>query len=123
MGNADAHAKNLSLLITQEGIALAPFYDLVSTAVYDDLTTKMALKIGGENRPEWIQRRHWQSLAETSAANPRIVWQRVAELAEGMPLKAEETAAKLELQKEEMGTIDKLLALIAARAKHVLGQM
>jgi len=119
IGNADAHAKNLSLLVTREGIALAPFYDLVSTAAYMDLSTKLALKIGGENRPEWIHRKHWQSLAEVSAANPRIVWQRMDELAEAMPSKAEEMAAKLELQKDEMGTIDKLIAVIAARANHI----
>ena len=34
VGNSDAHLKNLSFLVTSEGIALAPFYDLVSTVVY-----------------------------------------------------------------------------------------
>jgi len=34
VGNADAHAKNLSLLYTPDGIRLAPFYDLLSTSVY-----------------------------------------------------------------------------------------
>ncbi|MGH8746632.1 MAG: type II toxin-antitoxin system HipA family toxin, partial [Burkholderiales bacterium] len=84
IGNADAHAKNLSLLITHEGVTLAPFYDLVSTALYPDLTDKLALRIGGENRPDWIQARHWESFAEVSGANPRIVRQRIAELAESI---------------------------------------
>ena len=34
IGNTDAHAKNLSLLHTETGIRLAPFYDLLSTEVY-----------------------------------------------------------------------------------------
>ncbi|MGA8032407.1 MAG: HipA domain-containing protein [Casimicrobiaceae bacterium] len=34
-GNADAHLKNLSFLVTSRGLALAPGYDLLSVAVYD----------------------------------------------------------------------------------------
>ena len=34
VGNSDAHLKNLSFLVTGDGIALAPFYDLLSTSVY-----------------------------------------------------------------------------------------
>ena len=88
IGNADAHAKNLSLLITHHGITLAPFYDLVSTIVYPDLTDKLALRIGSENRPEWILKRHWDDFAKISGANPRIVWGRLAEMAETTPQEA-----------------------------------
>jgi serine/threonine-protein kinase HipA len=35
VGNSDAHLKNLSFLISHEGIQLAPFYDLLSVATYD----------------------------------------------------------------------------------------
>lgn len=34
-GNGDAHLKNLSFLVSDEGIGLAPHYDLLSTACYD----------------------------------------------------------------------------------------
>lgn len=34
-GNTDAHLKNLSFLVSHEGIQLAPFYDLLSIASYD----------------------------------------------------------------------------------------
>ncbi|MEL4181550.1 HipA domain-containing protein [Roseateles sp. PN1] len=34
IGNDDCHLKNLSFLVTSDGIELAPFYDLLSTAVY-----------------------------------------------------------------------------------------
>jgi serine/threonine-protein kinase HipA len=36
IGNTDAHAKNISLLYTEDGIKLAPFYDLLSTEVYSE---------------------------------------------------------------------------------------
>ena len=119
IGNADAHAKNLSLLITREGITLAPFYDLISTALYRELTDKLALKIGDENRPDWIQKRHWGRLADISGANPRIVWSRITELGEAVPLKAKELAPKLTLQENEFAMIEKLFDVLAARVKHL----
>jgi HipA-like protein len=38
IGNADAHLKNLSFFSTARGYQLAPFYDLVSTVVYNTPT-------------------------------------------------------------------------------------
>ena len=35
IGNSDAHLKNLSFLVSHEGVQLAPFYDLLSVATYD----------------------------------------------------------------------------------------
>jgi len=35
VGNSDAHLKNLSFLVSHEGVQLAPFYDLLSVAIYD----------------------------------------------------------------------------------------
>ena len=35
VGNTDAHLKNLSFMVSHEGIQLAPFYDLLSVASYD----------------------------------------------------------------------------------------
>lgn len=37
VGNSDAHLKNISFLVSEEGVQLAPFYDLLSVAVYDSL--------------------------------------------------------------------------------------
>jgi serine/threonine-protein kinase HipA len=65
IGNADAHGKNLSLIRERDGsIRLAPFYDLISTKVYPEISKKMAMKIGKETRFEWIMERHWQQMAE-----------------------------------------------------------
>lgn len=35
VGNSDAHLKNLSFLVSHEGIQLAPFYDLLAIAAWD----------------------------------------------------------------------------------------
>lgn len=74
LGNADAHAKNLSLLYDQgKAPRLAPFYDLISTLMYQELSRKMAMKIGGENRPEWLMNRHWCRMARELDLKPKFV--------------------------------------------------
>ncbi len=64
VGNADAHAKNYALLQTSDADSpvLAPLYDVVCTAIYPQLTKKIAMRIGGRNEPDTIQRTHWLSL-------------------------------------------------------------
>ena len=48
IGNTDAHIKNFSLLYTPDlrTVRLAPAYDIVSTAVYEQSTRDMAFSIG-----------------------------------------------------------------------------
>jgi serine/threonine-protein kinase HipA len=49
IGNNDSHSKNLAFLQTDEGIRLAPFYDLLSTSVYKKIGQNFAFKIGGQS--------------------------------------------------------------------------
>ena len=80
IGNADAHPKNLAILYTVRGPRLAPFYDLICTSVYPDLTDRMAMHMGGENRPDWIQTRHWERFSAEINIKPRLVLQTLREM-------------------------------------------
>jgi len=63
LGNSDAHGKNFSLLYDPvTGVRLAPLYDVVSTAVYDGLTRRMAMAIGGEEDPAQVDLLCWERL-------------------------------------------------------------
>ncbi|MCF7972158.1 MAG: type II toxin-antitoxin system HipA family toxin [Methylococcaceae bacterium] len=73
VGNMDSHAKNLSVMTVANKKELTPFYDLVCTAVYPNLSQKFAFKIGSENRPDWIMRRHWERFANDIATKPQFV--------------------------------------------------
>jgi serine/threonine-protein kinase HipA len=65
MGNMDAHGKNFSLIHnSNSNTRLAPFYDLVCTQAYQNLTTKMAMKIGSKYAIDDILPRHWKQLSE-----------------------------------------------------------
>jgi serine/threonine-protein kinase HipA len=73
IGNADAHGKNFSLLYRSTKPELAPAYDLLSTAVYSELSEKMAMKIGSKYKPNEVMLRHWHSLIpDTKAAQAAL---------------------------------------------------
>ncbi|MFK5948541.1 MAG: type II toxin-antitoxin system HipA family toxin [Methylococcales bacterium] len=81
VGNMDGHAKNLSLITTNNNKKqLTPFYDLVCTAVYPGLSRKLAFKIGGENRPDWIMHRHWERFATDTHTKPAFVISLLADI-------------------------------------------
>lgn len=94
IGNHDAHGKNFSLLYDRYdgGLAaallppkkamLAPFYDLIATAVYPELSSKMAMKIGGEYQSELLLDRHFVKLAEDAGLSATMTVARRKELAE-----------------------------------------
>ena len=60
IGNADAHAKNLSVLVDAIGFRLAPFYDLLCVRAYGD--TAMALHIGDEETFDAVGAHSWEAL-------------------------------------------------------------
>jgi serine/threonine-protein kinase HipA len=48
VGNNDCHSKNLAFLQTPQGLRLSPFYDLLSTAIYKEISSKFSYGIGGQ---------------------------------------------------------------------------
>jgi len=85
IGNMDAHAKNLSFLYDSRQIRLAPFYDMLCTDIYENLTKKLAMKIGGENRPEWVMARHWERLAKEVNISPSVLKKQLSSFCEALP--------------------------------------
>jgi serine/threonine-protein kinase HipA len=77
IGNCDAHGKNYSLLYDSPAPSLAPFYDLVSTATYGKLTTRLAMSIDGATHLEDISTDAWRKLAKEVGFAPRFLAQRM----------------------------------------------
>lgn len=61
IGNCDAHGKNFSFLLGEDGTRLAPLYDLVCTRIYEGISPTMAMKIGGEKHPDRLFAKNWES--------------------------------------------------------------
>ena len=73
IGNADAHAKNLSIVYHGRRADFAPLYDLVSTSVYPELSQEMAMRIGGDAAFDSISRDSFSRMAEECAVAPKLV--------------------------------------------------
>jgi len=66
IANADAHAKNYSVMLRKTGISLAPAYDVLTTAYWDFVDPRLAMHIAGADRPAQITQHHWRKLARSS---------------------------------------------------------
>ena len=98
IGNNDSHAKNLSVLYTEEGPRLAPFYDLMSTTLYSGLSRRFAFRIAGEDRPGSIERSHLETLARSMQFQPRYFLRQGLGLAERIPASIDSTLGALSPQ-------------------------
>ena len=119
IGNVDAHAKNLAILFTNRGPCLAPFYDLICTQVYPDLSEKQAMRIGGENRPSWIQQRHWERFSEAVAIKPGFVLKTLQEMAASVVPSAKKLSDEFQKTYGTLPIIEKIMAIIEKRAKGI----
>jgi serine/threonine-protein kinase HipA len=84
IGNADAHGKNFSLLYKGYKPELAPAYDLLSTAIYPDLSAKMAMKIGGYYDPKDIYLRHFHKLMPDTKTAQSLINKQIQKISEKM---------------------------------------
>jgi serine/threonine-protein kinase HipA len=115
VGNHDAHGKNFSLLYTTQGIVLAPFYDVLSTAVYPNLADKMAMKIGSKYLFSEVQLRHWERFAAEAGLSPAQVKKRVLTIAERLPELAIKTITVFEAEGNDHTILTQIMALIEQR--------
>ncbi|MDP8986533.1 MAG: HipA domain-containing protein [Pseudomonadota bacterium] len=93
VGNGDAHLKNLSFLVSHEGVQLAPLYDLLSVATYDTPA---------------FDKKGWP--AQTQLAWPILGVRHFSDINRGLLLEA---GASLNLAK---GTAERLLENLRSRA-------
>lgn len=69
IGNNDAHGKNFSFLyvMNEDGsfsMRLAPFYDLIATSHYPELSPLMAMDIGDKYKSAEVRLKHFENMAQ-----------------------------------------------------------
>lgn len=85
IGNADAHAKNYSLLRLENGeVVLAPLYDLVATHMWKELSPKLAMRFGRAATLEEFDGENVVRFAEEAGLGAPFIRRRVADLAEAV---------------------------------------
>jgi len=79
IGNADAHGKNHSLLYSGRERRLSPYYDLVSTLAWPDLSKNLAMKIGGCESVNAFMIGDWKKMAKKTGLGWPMIRERMAE--------------------------------------------
>lgn len=81
IGNHDSHAKNLSFLYKNGKWQLAPFYDLMSTAVYKGTARNFAFSIGGQSDPVKLRKKNFHLLEQELGVRSGTVIKRLKTMA------------------------------------------
>lgn len=115
IGNHDAHAKNFSLLYVGKAPVLAPLYDTLSTAVYPNLTPKMAMKLGSKVRFSEVQARHWAQFAEGAGLAKAQTRKRVLALARALPTLARQLQSAPDSGFADHPLVERIVSLIEQR--------
>lgn len=122
-GNADGHAKNLSMLYGNDGPRLAPVYDLVCTRAYPRLDNKLAFSVGGERNPDRLGRDNWEKFAGDIGVKPRLVLRQVETLLAGAEAAFERACEQLREQVGESHAIQHVSPAVHKRICAISAQL
>ena len=95
LGNGDAHGKNYSVLYHGRKASLSPMYDAMSTAIYPEVSARLAMKIDGEYAFKWITRSKFLRMAEKLGISPRIMDREIGRLQRRIEKQAPALAEKM----------------------------
>ncbi|WDI31930.1 type II toxin-antitoxin system HipA family toxin [Hyphococcus flavus] len=117
IGNADAHAKNFSLLYRKNGaIELAPLYDLLSTAYYPELSPRLAMKIAKRHTLEELKPSDWEKFADETGLALRFIRTRAKELANAVIESIGKTNSEILESASDGDAVQEIADLISMRA-------
>ena len=120
IGNADAHAKNLSLLCDRtQRRSLAPLYDLVPTIYLPESLVERtpAMHIGGAARIDGICAEDWIAFARAARYGTRYVLERVQSLADAVLACMAEVGAGIVAQGGAPARVARVVDVIADNAR------
>ena len=116
IGNADAHAKNYSLLYRDDAVEMAPLYDLLATVAYPDLSPKLAMKIARKATLDELKATDWGRFAEESGLTEPFVKRRAKALADMVLQEAGRVEAGFDLNEDALKKMRDYAKLITNRA-------
>lgn len=119
VGNEDAHAKNLALLYRDDGLRLAPHYDLVCTEIYEDLERRLAMKVGGASDIRNVQRRDWERCARGVGLPWALVRSWLLGTAEAVRSALPGALAKCAAAAGESATLPQIAAVVERRSSRM----
>lgn len=109
IGNGDAHAKNISFLMTGGKPEVAPAYDLLCVDAYHG-SHQLTMSIGGMHQAGWVEGCHWDAFALMHGLDPRAMRTVLKRLASLLPAASEKLLASPVLSPGEREWLQKKVA-------------
>jgi len=122
IGNSDNHAKNISFFVSDEGISLTPFYDLVSVDLYPQFSRELAFQIGATFVPDEINAYHLAEMASELGLKKSFVASQFKKITQNT-LKMAEKLTIEGLTADETRFLEELKAAIAKRCHRYLAEL
>lgn len=119
VGNADAHAKNFSLLYRGGTPSLAPLYDVLSTAVYPNLAGRMAMSIGGAREFDEVTTASFDAFSAKCNISPKFTRGRIERIVQALMSAMNATAEEL----SDAGHPSAIYARISSQISRRAGQI
>ncbi|MSQ70191.1 MAG: type II toxin-antitoxin system HipA family toxin [Betaproteobacteria bacterium] len=120
IGNCDAHGKNLSFFCLGDGLAMAPFYDLVSVVQYPGLDHELSMAFGDEFRLDDVSSFAWADFARRTALQRPFLGREMKRLARAAQAAAGAQAAMPDYEGAERDFVQRIEATVKAQAEKLL---
>lgn len=118
IGNADAHARNYSVLLEERGtVRLAPLYDLVCTRMWNDLDAGCAQLVAGREDIDEVRAEDLVEEATSWGVARGFAATRVDRLLDRIQQRIDDAAQKAVRSGGDADVVDELVRLIRARAE------
>ena len=117
IGNNDSHSKNISFLLEQGKIELAPFYDLICTAIYPKLKKNLSFKIGDRDDASRIGKSQFAKLDEELGLKIGTMGSRAVEMKDKLLAHKDKLADEINDQLPNAKIINRVSDLIGNRCK------
>ncbi|HEY9869473.1 MAG TPA: type II toxin-antitoxin system HipA family toxin [Candidatus Obscuribacterales bacterium] len=121
IGNADAHGKNFAMLYDSHGKArLAPFYDILCTQVYEDLSTEMCMKIGESYDFMEVAMDDWEKLCYQTGFSFPVLKRMMGKMSDEISTALVKERAQLGSTEFDTDLADKMVAQVERNRKRLI---
>lgn len=121
VGNADAHGKNVSFFCRSDGLALAPFYDLVSVVQYEGLEHELAMAYGNEFLLPDVSAFAWADFASRTATPRAMLAREMGRMGTAAAAAAAAQAGDAVYAGEEKAFVQRISAFVSEQARKLIG--
>ncbi len=97
IGNTDAHAKNFSVYLTNDGITLTPAYDLLCSSIYD-CDQRIAMKLGKARYYSDVTEKDWEIFVQDLDISYKLVQAEIERQKEYLPKIVEKLTKELDCE-------------------------